>query len=212
MYIKWNHKIVLLLVALLVMAGGAMAGQLSPDNVWEQTDKTTLQQDGIDSTARPSAYETFRLNKTALDALLSQAPEEFTGARAVILTLPMPDGTFSRFQIEHSLVVEPGLLTNYPELGSTYRGYGLDDPTATARFDFLLSGFHSMILSPNGTVIVDPYAKGDTENYISYFKQDRPFTGKFECEVKDTAGFESITTLNDVDSSSFLSRVERPDP
>ena len=88
----------------------------------------------------------------------------------------MPDGSLNRFEIEHSLVVERGLLDKYPELGATYRGHGIDDPTATARFDFLPTGFHSMILSTRGTVIVDPVANGDTDNYISYFKRDMPVT------------------------------------
>ena len=211
MFTKWNHKIVFLIAAIILTAGTLMAGQKSPDDVWDQTDKAQLQQPGIDNTAMPTAYETFRLNKTALEALLKSAPEEYSGGEAIILSLPMPDGSFSRFEIEHSLVVEAGLLTNYPQLGATYRAHGIDDPTATARFDFLPSGFHSMILSTSGTVIVDPYAKGDTDNYISYFKNDRPFTGKFECEVKGDDGFDSITKLAKADSSGFLPDASAPE-
>ena len=162
MSIKWNHKIVLLLAAMVIMANAVMAGQKSSESIWEQTDKSQLQQAGIDRTL-PTSYETFRLNKAALKELLNQAPEEYTNSAKVILSLPMPDGSFSRFEIEHSLVVERGLLDKFPELGATFRGHGIDDPTAYARFDFLPSGFHSMILSTNGTVIVDPYTQGDTE-------------------------------------------------
>ncbi|MBK8464478.1 MAG: hypothetical protein IPL32_01480 [Chloracidobacterium sp.] len=198
----------MLLAAMALMAGVVMAGQRSSDNVWEQTDKALLQPRGIDNSRLPSAYETFRLNKAALKALLNQAPEEFSGRAPVILSLPMPDGSFGRFQIEHSLIVERGLLKNYPELGETYRGFGIDDPTAFVRFDFLPSGFHSMIFSTNGTVMVDPYAQGDTDNYISYFKNDaqRPSNG-FECEVKDETGFDAVTRLNkELESFEFLSR------
>src|SRR6185295_18684441 len=98
----------------------------------------------------------------------------------VVLTLPMPDGSFSRFRIEHSPVVEPGLLEKYPELGATYRGQGIDDPTATARFDLLPSGFHAMILSTGGTILVDPYALGDKDHYVSYRKDDLQRTSPFE--------------------------------
>jgi hypothetical protein len=105
----------------------------------------------------------------------------------------MPDGGFERFRIQHSLVVEPLLLTKYPELGATFRGQGIDDPTATVRLDLLPSGFHSMILSPHGTVMVDPYSKGDTANYISYYKRDVSRTTGFSCDVDTQHAIESIS-------------------
>src|SRR6185436_13094794 len=121
MYTKWNHKIVLLIAAIVLMASAAMAGQKSRDDVWDQIDQSQLQQRGIDSTGLPTTYETFRLNKPVLEMLLNQAPQEFSGNSSIILSLPMPDGSYARFAIEHSLVVERGLLENYPELGATYR-------------------------------------------------------------------------------------------
>ena len=163
-----KYRSLLLCTFLFALSGIALAN--SQPDIWAQTDKAELKQPGIDTTGLPVNYETFRLNKAALRELLEQAPEEYSGSKVVILNLPMPDGSFSRFRIEHSLVVERSLLKNYPELGATYRGQGIDDPAATARFDFLPSGFHSMILSPNGTVIVNPYSIGDTNNYISFFK------------------------------------------
>src|SRR5436309_7055682 len=128
---KWKHRISLLFFLMIVSAVAVVAQ--TQDDVWTNVDKSQLRQSGIDSPRLPHAYETFRLNKSALEKLLRRVPEEFTGGNAVILDLPMPDGSFSRFQIEHSLVVEPSLLKNYPELGATYRGQGIDDPTATAR-------------------------------------------------------------------------------
>ena len=116
-------------------------------NVWENVDKAALVQTGISGLAMPANYEAFRLDSSVLREILKSAPEEYRNGREVILSLPMPDGTYSRFRIENSLVVERGLLKKFPELGETFRGQGIDDPTATVRFDFLPSGFHSMILS-----------------------------------------------------------------
>lgn len=211
MFIKWNQKVIFMIAALLLMSSAAIATQRVQDNVWEQIERTSLQQPGIDNSRMPSTYETFRLNKAALRAILAAAPEEFSGGQAVILSLPMPDGSYQRFAIEHSLVVERGLLDKFPELGATYRGHGIDDPTAYVRFDFLPSGFHSQILSPNGTVIVDPYITGDTDNYISYYKRDKPRDGNgLNCEVKGDDTFEPITTPKGFDLTDILPSFVAP--
>ena len=210
MFTKWNQKVVLLIAALLVMSSAAFAIQISQENVWHQIERTSLQQPGIDNSRLPAAYETFRLNKAALQALLAAAPEEYAGGTAVILSLPMPDGSYQRFSIEHSLVVERGLLVKYPELGATYRGYGIDDPTAFVRFDFLPNGFHSMLFTQNGTVMVDPYANGDTDNYISYYKNDKPREGGLNCEVKGDDTFEPITSPKGFSLADFLPEFEAP--
>ena len=99
---------------------------------------------------------------------------EFTrdASQNPIIYLPMPDGTLARFRFEQSPVVEPGLAAKYPGLKMTYRAQGIDDPTATSRFDWLPTGFHAIILAPSGTVLIDPYAQGNTTDYITYWKRD----------------------------------------
>ena len=211
MFIKWNHKVIFMIAALLLVSGAAFANQKSQTDVWSQVDRGSLSQPSFDAARMPSAYETFRLNKPALEALLAGAPQEFSGGKQAILSLPMPDGSLQRFAIEHSLVVERGLLVKYPELGATYRGYGIDDPTAFVRFDFLPSGFHSMLFTQNGTVMVDPYANGDTDNYISYYKNDKPRVNGMTCElVTGDNSFEPITTAKGFDLTDFLPQIEAP--
>ncbi|MEK7856963.1 MAG: hypothetical protein AAB288_12795 [Acidobacteriota bacterium] len=147
----------------------------SGDGVWREVSDTSSAFRSAERVIVPDNYRTFRLNQPLLRTMLESAPAEFKdqyGMSNTIITLPMPDGVFERFRIEHSLIVEPGLAEKYPELAATYRGQGIDDPTATVRLDLMPSGFHSMILSSRGTVMVDPYAKGDTSNYISYRKSD----------------------------------------
>jgi hypothetical protein len=206
-----RHRIALVLIVMLGSTVMALADARSQDGIWEKIDKVQLRQPGIDSLGLPNQYEAFRLDKRSLHALLQRAPEEFAG-EGVVITLPMPDGTFSRFQIEHSLVVEPGLLVNFPELGATYRGRGIDDPTATVRLDLLPSGFHSMILSAYGTVVVDPHTPGDSQNYISYLKRERPSTSEFSCKV-GTTEVELSESLKPQDPSrmDFLPDVSAPE-
>ena len=51
--------------------------------------------------------------------------------------------------------MEPGLAARFPQI-RTYRGIGLGDPAAVARLDLTPRGFHAMVLSPAGTVLVEP--------------------------------------------------------
>jgi hypothetical protein len=144
----------------------------------------------IDSAAQrtviPQHYRTVRLDKATLERTLASAPAEFTRhpSQNPIIHLPMPDGTMARFRFEHSPIVEAGLAAKYPGLEKTYRAQGIDDPSATGRFDWLPTGFHAMILSPKGTVMIDPYARGNSDDYISYMKRDTAHaTHDFKCEV-----------------------------
>ncbi len=160
--------------------------QTLPDKLWQEVDDSALQQRLPERLVIPNAYRTFTLDKTALQGLLRKAPMEFTDAargNLPVITVPMPDGKLARFLLEESPIFEPALAAKFPEI-KTYRGQGIDDPTATARFDFMPTGFHSMIISSSGTIYVDPYAVGDTRNYISYLKTDVERTGEFSCSVK----------------------------
>src|SRR6478672_2521111 len=164
MITRFRAAAVLGLLGLLV----SFAAAQSSSKLWQIRDDSALASRPLARTQTPDRYRTFSLNKSALKNSLERAPEEFRGEMPNnVIELPMPDGSLARFRYEHSLVVEQGLADKYPELGATYRGYGIDDPTASVRFDILPSGFHAMILSPLGTVMVDPYANGDTDNYVS---------------------------------------------
>ncbi len=161
----------------------------SPDNAWTAVDETDLAQRSIERTVIPSAYKIYALNRAVISSILANAPKEFSAESRLaqeVLTLPMPDGSFARFRIEHSLMVEQGLADKYPELGKTYTGRGIDDPTLTARIDFMPKGFHAMILSKSGTVMIDPYfASGDTTNYITYLKGNVARSSDWSCKFED---------------------------
>jgi len=149
-----------------------VAGSRSRDNVWSRIDASALSVRS--EQISPQSYQVVELNESALAEKLSQAPFEFTRrarrARAS-LTLPMPDGTFQSFAIEESPSMEPELAAQFPEIKS-YRGQGIDDPTATARFDWSSLGFHAVVLNATSSIYVDPYSAGDTHHYISYDVHD----------------------------------------
>lgn len=169
--------------------------QTSPDELWQDIDKTTLmaRQGKCDPPPpNPFHHRAVHLRQEKLARTLKQAPLATAdpAERAskdeirMVMTLPLPDGTFSRFRVEESPVLEPKLAARFPTI-KTYQGRGMDDPTATMQFDVTPLGFHAMILSSrHDTVYIDPYASGADGSYISYYKHDSPTNGApFECQT-----------------------------
>ncbi len=129
------------------------------------------------------------LSRDALKAILDRAPREqdvkpVGEVPEVVLSLPVPDGRLARFRVEESPIMEPELAAQFPEI-RTYRGHGIDDPTATVRFDWTRSGFHAMVLSAGGTVFIDPWSRRSTLHYVAYYKKDyrRRTPVDFRCET-----------------------------
>ncbi|MEO5571422.1 MAG: reprolysin-like metallopeptidase [Bacteroidia bacterium] len=137
----------------------------------------------------PKHYRTLRLDKTEMQQLLSQAPQESVQngrTSNATFNMPMPDGSFSQFKIYETFVMHPDLAAKFPEI-KTYAGQGIDDPDATIRLDMTPLGFHAMVLSPKGTVFIDPYSAGTTDDYICYNKKDLSANSNFVCETDHIA-------------------------
>ncbi|MEM7245170.1 MAG: reprolysin-like metallopeptidase [Acidobacteriota bacterium] len=111
-----------------------------------------------------------RLDQAAWTEWLTTAPRE-GGDDALVIELPFPDGRSQRFAITESPILAPALAARYPRI-RTWVGRGIDDPHATARLDWTTAGFHASVLSPQGTVFIDPYRRNDRDHYQSYFKRD----------------------------------------
>ena len=170
----------------LLTLGSAAVAQAPGDALWADVDESFLKS-GSERDITPKAYRTLALDKGLLADVLATAPLEsrvgLKGGEAV-LSLPLPEGGFSRFRIVESPIMAPELAAKYPEI-KTYRGQGIDDPAATARFDLTPAGFHAMILSPGGSVFIDPYSREDTDHYMSYRRRDSLRRGEaFKCHVE----------------------------
>ena len=152
----------------------------------------------------PTKFETFSLNKSTLVDSMSAMPLEFTAAAAgkpVIIDIPMPDGTLSKFRIEETQVLADHLAKAFPSW-KTFQGYGVDDPSATARFDWTVKGFHGYIFTSKGTVYIDPFQDNETENYLVYYKQDYvDAAGNFSCKTEDSL----VTMLAPIADNSSVS-------
>jgi Metallo-peptidase family M12 len=152
---------------------------------WQDVSESSLRISKQLQVIKPEKYILKQLQVPSLLTKLVAAPKEFTVASSSgldnIITLPMPDGSLKRFRFSESPVMEPALAAKYPEI-KTYSAQGVDDPFATLRMDYNpYSGFHAQILSPSGNIFIDPYAKGNTQYYMSYFTKDFKKESSFTC-------------------------------
>ena len=135
----------------------------------------------------PQKYRTISLDAASMKNFLWSLPSEKNVANrrmTPVLELPMPDGRVATFNVWESSIQEPALEAKFPEI-KTFLGQGIDDPSATVRFDFTPRGFHAQILTHNGTYYIDPYSISNNDNYISYFRTDLAKRNEFVCTVNE---------------------------
>ena len=171
-----------MLISALLTVSPVRAQSTSDDGIWSDLVESSVANQN-DRPIIPQKYRLVALDLAALQAQLAQAPQENSEAArntARLLSLPLPDGTFGRFRIVESPIMAPELAAQFPAI-KTYAGQGVDDPTATLRFDWTPAGFHALLIAAGGTVYIDPYQRNDTTTYISYYKRDfiAPTTKKF---------------------------------
>ena len=124
--------------------------------------------------ARAAAVRAFAYDATLLAETLRDVAVErpdAVGAPSTLLELPHPDGGLVRFRVIESPVVAPELAAKYPDV-RTYRGEGVDDPTASVRFDVSPRGFSAMVLSALGAWYVEPWSAEDPGVVASYHRRD----------------------------------------
>lgn len=167
---------------------GALWAQIN--SAWTDINESTIILKG-ERLIAPRLYRTLALDINRLKEQLEQAPMEFTPrakTNPAIILLPMPNGSFQRFAVVLSPIMEPALAQKFPDI-KTWSGQGIDDRTATLRLDITQFGFHAQVLSANGTVFIDPYSRNDVQHYISYYKRNfSPPAGEtWQCLVPDDA-------------------------
>ena len=161
------------LAVIFVLFCGVLVAQNASEELWSDIQESSIQTAG-ERYIIPQSYRTLELDFPGIKSLLLDAPKEAdvnVYNSSFIISLPMPNGEFETFKIVESPIMAEELANKYPEI-KTYLGQGIEDRTATIRFDYTQHGFHAMILSVHGSVFIDPYSQGDTEFYLSYYKRD----------------------------------------
>jgi hypothetical protein len=97
----------------------------------------------------------FRVDTIALRQRLHEASLRRSHEPAQTISLPLPDGSLGRFQVYESSIMADELAQRYPDI-KTYKVYGIDDPGATGRLDITPQGFHAMLHTAQGRLMIDP--------------------------------------------------------
>jgi hypothetical protein len=121
------------------------------------------------ASAEPSLWT---LDRERLVAVLAQAPhEDDAAAPRPVLTLPMPGGELERFRIDQSPIMAPELGARYTEI-RTYSAQGLDDPHSTARLTLTPAGLRALVLTTDGSLMLEPVSRERGDTYVAYRTRD----------------------------------------
>ncbi len=143
------------------------------------------------TTVRASAVRPFRFDaRLFADAVKDVAFERANevGTPSTLLELPHPDGSLALFRVIESPVMAPELAAKFPEI-RTFRGVGVDDPTASVRFELAPRGFSAMVLSAFGAWYVEPWSRENRAHVASFHRRDalRDPQSPFVCQASDAS-------------------------
>ena len=121
-------------------------------------------------------YSEVTIDLTSLKSQLEEAPlkglAQVNRASATIIDLPLPDGSIQQFRVVESPILSASLSSHRPEFKS-YIAQGIDDLTATARFNITPVGFYAVISGINGISYVElTDKKNNNDAYITYYDHD----------------------------------------
>jgi uncharacterized protein (TIGR03437 family) len=98
---------------------------------------------------------------------LNQAPNESSGGPAVVVSLPLPNGTLEDFRVRESSVFSPELAAQHPEI-KTYTVESVHGHSLRGRVDLTPAGFHGAVFDNSGMFTIEPTASQDyTSSYMN---------------------------------------------
>ncbi len=118
-----------------------------------------------------------QLDVATMQSLGKTAQKEISDTRnaTTIIDLPLPDGSFQKFQIWESPLMEPELAAKFPEI-KTYILKGVDDPFANGRMSVSPDEFGAFFTSQQfgQEVYIRKVLKNSPSIYLSYWGKDDP--------------------------------------
>jgi subtilisin-like proprotein convertase family protein len=168
---------------------------------YSQTDKLwspVLNRDGIiasKNTKRvsfPREFKLFQLNLTSFRQILMAAPDKFSGAKGVLISIPNSEGSLEQFEMFESSNFEPALQAQFPEIRS-YVGRGVTDKTAQLRLSTAPNGVQAMFFrADRRDEFIEPYS-ADGSLYAVYISKRDKSKLPFTCSTVDVETLNGIT-------------------
>ncbi len=155
-------------------------------SLWQDVGEQSIVVSEADRQIKPNQYRMLSLDFQGVKKKLAAAPKWVPGVvpeNSMVLELPTPDKGVQRFKVVEASIFAKALADKYPEIKS-YKGWGIDDPTATLRFDISPQGFRAMVITESGSWFLDPYSTEDTKYYMAYHKKDLDNDEPFLCGVE----------------------------
>ncbi len=164
------------LYLLLLAAGSAAQDSRAFSTFWTDVPELSLTVPERTQVPLPNKFRLLQLaDPAALERRLLLAPaESVLPARnsAVLVEVPLPDGSFQQFRIVNAPVMHPDLARQYPEINSFF-GVGVENSAARIYCSYSPLGFNAIILAPgSGHVLIEPVHASDTRHYLCYFLRD----------------------------------------
>ncbi len=126
-----------------------------------------------------------QLDVATMQSLGKTAQKEISDTRSAttIIDLPLPNGSFQKFKIWESPLMEPELAAKFPEI-KTYILKGIDDPFASGRMSVSPDEFGAFFTSQQfgQEVYIRKVLKNSASIYLSYWgKHDPSLQQPFNC-------------------------------
>lgn len=130
-------------------------------------------------------YTVFSLDQTAMKSFLSSVGEDPDQAQQIFI--PTPDHKFMSFHIWRTPLMEKPLADKYPDI-QTFTAVSDDNPAITAKVEYTMFGFSSMVYNGSNSFIMEAYNKDIDGYYVSYYKKDfYPSIEHQPCTISEAA-------------------------
>jgi len=159
--------------------GGILMGLIFSNVLFSQT----WQLPEIDITTSNARFQATKahFSKMDFDLVADQLlVMDFRNSSGTI-DLPMPDGELRTFKVKYDPIFGEAFQQKFPSI----KTYSIKSGEWHGRMDINEFGLHAMILSPEGTILIDPALNEDRNHYMSYFSKNLLSEGRqpFSCEV-----------------------------
>jgi len=132
---------------------------------------------------QPASYKLFTLDEVGLASVL-KGQQSLISNGSVIIYLPVADGSFEKFSVKQSSVMEPELQARYEDI-NTFEGHDLDDPLKSVVISYSKLGLHaSIMVSGNKTNYINA-VNPKSKLYTVFARNELDKSDmRFKCETK----------------------------